>query len=123
MVIIGDDLVPSEETSFIISLDEISKSKANSTILFNYNENVLKYCSQNNLSFGVIVNSLKESIYANSLNAKYIISEKSLSTMIQDIAENYMFDSKVLSIIESSDEIEKVAMDKIDGVIYKKLIG
>jgi hypothetical protein len=123
MLIIGDDLVPYEEISFIISLDEISKSKANSTILFKYNENILKYCNQNNLSFGVIVNSLKESIYTNSLNAKYIISEKSLSTTIQNIAENYMFDSKVLSIIESSDEIEKVAMDKIDGVIYKKLIG
>jgi hypothetical protein len=123
MIILGDHLVPYEETFYITSIDEISKTKPNSTVLFDYDENILKYCSENSLSFGVLVNTIKESIYSNSLQAKYIICTKPLDRTIQDIAENYMFDSKVLSIVESSDDIETVALDKIDGIIYKNLLG
>jgi hypothetical protein len=123
MILLGDKLVPYEKITYINSTDEIEKSKANSTILFKYNENILKYCFENKLSFGVIVSSLKESIYANSLEAKYIICSKPLDKTIQDIAENYMFDSKILSTIENSEEIESVALDKIDGIIYKSLLG
>ncbi len=123
MIVLGDNLIPYEETFYIKSIDEISKSKPNSTILFKYDENILSYCSQNNLSFGIIINTLKESIYANSLQAKYIICTKPLDKTIQDIAENYMFDSKILSIIDNSEQIESVAIEKIDGVIYKNLLG
>lgn len=123
MIILGDHLVPYEETFYITSIDEISKTKPNSTVLFDYDENILKYCSENSLTFGVLVNTIKESIYSNSLQAKYIICTKPLDRTIQDIAENYMFDSKVLSIVESSDDIETVALDKIDGIIYKNLLG
>lgn len=123
MIILGDNLIPYEETFYITSIDEISNTRPNSTILFEYDEIILNYCSKNKLAFGVIVSSLKEAIYANSLQAKYIISTNPLDKTIQDIAENYMFDSKVLSIIKSSDEIEIVAMNKIDGAIYKELLG
>ncbi|WP_298750707.1 hypothetical protein [uncultured Arcobacter sp.] len=123
MIIIGDTLIPYEETFYISSIDEISNTKPNSTLLFEYDENILKYCFENCLLFGVVTNSLKESIYANSLQARYIICSNTLDKKIQDIAENYMFDSKVLSIIDSSEQIESVAMNKIDGVIYKDLLG
>ena len=33
-----------------------------------------------------------------------------------------MFDSKILAVIEESEEIEKIALDGIDGVIYKELL-
>ncbi|WP_419764761.1 MAG: hypothetical protein ACNI28_13320 [Arcobacter sp.] len=123
MIIIGDKLIPYEETFYISSIDEISNTKPNSTIFFEYDENILKYCFENGLLFGVIINSLKESIYANSLQAKYIICTNALDKTIQDLAENYMFDSKVLSIIDTSEQIESVATNKIDGVIYKDLLG
>ena len=123
MIILGDALVPYEETSFINKLENITNTKANSTILFDFNENYLKYSYENNLFTGVIVHTLKEALYANALHAKYIICNKPLDKTIQDIAENYMFDSKILTIIESSDELEIVAMNKIDGAIYKNLLG
>lgn len=123
MIILGDNLVPFEETSFIEEIDNIKNTKANSTVLFEFNENLLKYSYENNLFVGVIVHTLKEALYANALHAKYIICENPLDKNIQNIAENYMFDSKILTIIESSDELEKVAMNKIDGAIYKNLLG
>jgi hypothetical protein len=120
MIIIGDNLVPYEDISFISSILDIKDTKANSTLIFYYDEELLKYASQNALSSAVIVSSIKEAIYSNSLNAKYIISKKDLAKQIQKIADNYMFDSKNLAIIGSNEEFEEIAKDEIDGVIYRR---
>lgn len=122
MIIIGDKLVSYEEIFFIKEIEEIKNTKSNSIIGFLYNENLLEYCFKNELSFVVIVNSIKEAIYSNSLRAKYIIAQKDLSKEVQKIAENYMYDSKILAIIDSNDEFEEIAKNEIDGIIYKKLI-
>ncbi|MFA9374630.1 MAG: hypothetical protein ACERKK_10785 [Poseidonibacter sp.] len=123
MILIGDKIVPFEDISNIDSIENIKDTKANSTIIFRYNEEILSYCFTNTLSSAVIVTSIKEAIYANSLNAKYIICEKNLATKLQKIAENYMFDSKVLAIISSNDEFEEIALAEIDGIIYKNILG
>ncbi|QKJ23081.1 hypothetical protein [Poseidonibacter lekithochrous] len=123
MILIGDKLVPFEEISNILNIEDIKTTKANSTIAFGYNEKIMKYSFENDLNSAIIVNSIKESIYANALNAKYIIANKNLAKDIQKTAENYMFDSKVLAIIESNEEIEEIASYEIDGVIFKTLLG
>lgn len=123
MILIGDKIVPYEDISNIDSIENIKDTKANSTIIFRYNEEILSYSFTNTLSSAVIVTSIKEAIYANSLNAKYIICEKNLATKLQKIAENYMFDSKVLAIISSNDEFEEIALAEIDGIIYKNILG
>lgn len=122
MIMIGDLLVPFEDISFINIIDDLKNTKANSTVIFKYDEGILKYCYDNEISTGIIVKSIKEAIYCNCLNVKYIISEKELSIEIQKIADNYMFDSKNLAIIDSNDEFEFIARNEIDGVIYKNLI-
>ncbi len=122
MIIIGDKLVPFEEITYIKNLENIKDSKANSIVMFNYDEKTLKYAYENELSSAVIVTSITEAIYCNSLNAKYIISEKHLAIQIQKIADNYMYDSKNLVIIDSNEEFEHIAKDEIDGVIYRDLI-
>jgi hypothetical protein len=122
MIILGDEIVPYENTSFISSIGEIKNTKANSTLIFLYDVKLLKYCYENELSSAVIVTSLTEAIYCNSLNAKYIISDKHLAIQIQKIADNYMYDSKNLVIISSNKEFEHVVKDEIDGVIYKDLL-
>ena len=122
MILIGDELVPYGQISFISNIEQINSTKANSIILFNYDEVLLKYAYENELSSAVIVKSIKDAIYCNNLNVKYIISEKSLSKQIQKIADNYMFDSKNLAIIDSNDEFEEMAITEIDGIIYRSLI-
>ena len=119
MILIGDKLIPFENMYKVNNLSDIQDSTANSTISFGYNENLMKYSSENSLPYAVVVGSIKESIYANALNAKYIIASKELASTLQKIAENYMFDAKILAIIESDDEIEEIALNEIDGVIYK----
>lgn len=122
MILIGDNLIPFENISAIKNTNEIKNTKANSTVSFQFNETLAKYTYENEVSSAIIVKSIKESIYANALNAKYIIAEKELSKEIQKVAENYMFDSKILAIIESNNEIEEIASFEIDGVIYNSLL-
>ena len=122
MIIIGDNFVPFENISFISSIDDIKNTKANSTLIFFYDAELLKYSYENDLSSAVIVTSITEDIYCNSLNAKYIISDKHLAIQIQKIADNYMYDSKNLVIINSNEEFDHIAKDEIDGVIYRDLI-
>lgn len=122
MLIIGDDLIPYESFFSINSIDEIKNTKANSSLLFFYDEELLKYCFENELQFYVVVKNIKEAIYSSSLNAKYIIASKELAKELQKIADNYMFDAKILAIIESNNEFEEIAKNEIDGVIFKNLL-
>ena len=123
MIILGDKLIPFEDIFVIDSIEAIKSTKANSTLIFSYDENLLKYCFENSLNFAVLVNSIKEAVYSNSLGAKYIISSKDLAKEIQKIAENYMYDSKILAIITSNDEFDEIIEAQIDGVIYKELMN
>ncbi|RXJ70257.1 hypothetical protein CRV08_01455 [Halarcobacter ebronensis] len=123
MILIGDSLIPHKSCFFIDSIMDIENTEPNSTLIFNYDENILLFCRKNDIKCAVIVNSIKEAIYCNALNSKYIICDKKLASSIQKVAENYIFDSKVLAIIETSDEIEKVALAEIDGVIYSHLLN
>ena len=123
MIILGDKNLPYENISFVSSIEEIVNTKANSTLLFFYNLELLKYSYENELSSAVIVTSIKDAIYSNNLNAKYIISENDLATQIQKIADNYMWDSKNLVIINSNEDFEQTAKAQIDGAIFKELIN
>lgn len=122
MILIGDDLVPYEKISTITTIEDIKNTQANSTLLFFYEEKLLSYCYKNTLLSAVVVSSIKQAIYANALDSKYIICNKDLAIKLQKIAENYMFDSKILSIIQCNDELEDIALNEIDGVIYHKIL-
>lgn len=122
MILIGDLIVPYEPIEQIISISGIKKTQPNSTVVYEYNSDIMAYCKDNGVKYGVIVSSIKEAIYANALGAKYIISDICTAEKIQKVAQNYMFDSRILAIIEQDTQIEEVALKEIDGVIYKYLI-
>lgn len=122
MILIGDKLIPYEDISFVDSIWDVENSLPNSTLVYKYDINLLTFCNKNNLSSSIIVSNIKEAIYANALDVKYIICEKKLAKNIQKVADNYMFDSKILAIIEQEKEIEDVALAEVDGAIFKDLI-
>ena len=122
MILIGDKLVPFESFNKISNIEDIKNTQANSTISFAYDESLVKYSFDNELNSAVVVSSIKEAIYCNALNVRYIVAQKSLAKDIQKVAENYVFDSKVLAIIESNDELEEVASFEIDGIVYKNIV-
>ncbi len=119
MILIGDKDIPSEAIEKINCCGDIKSTKSNSTLLFDFDFEILKYTQKNNLNSAVIVGNIKEVMYASSLDAKYIIPSENILIQAQKIADNYMFDSKILATIENSDEIEEIALKEIDGIIYK----
>lgn len=122
MLILGDKDVPCEWFSHITAKEQIEKTKSNSTLVLNYNKELCSYLNENNLGYAVIISSIKEAVYSNALNAKYLLVGKKNVKKIQDCAEHYMFDSKVLTVINSEDELEEIAILGIDGVIFNNLI-
>ena len=122
MILLGDELILCEDICKIKDISDIANTKPNSTLLFTYDIESIKYCKQQSLNCAVVVNTIKELIYASQFDVKYIICDKNLAKDAQKIAENYMFDSKILVVINNSDEIVWVAQNEIDGAIYNNLI-
>ncbi len=122
MIIMGDKDIPYETIEKINTIDDIKLTKPNSTIYFKFDKNMMHYCMTNDIAYMVEISNITESIYANSLKAKYILSGISSVQTIQKLAEVYLFDSKIISSIASEDEIEKFALQGIDGVIFKDIL-
>ena len=123
MILIGDEIIPCENIVKIDSVEEIQNSEPNSTVLIcRFDSHIMKYCQKNDVQYAIIVQNIKEVIYANALEAKYIILNKELAQEAQKVADNYMFDSRILAVIQGSDEIEWVAMNEIDGAIYTAMM-
>jgi len=122
MILIGDENVECEKIEKISSISDISSTTSNATVLYNFDFDILKYTQENHLSSAVITQNLQEVIYTSTFDVKYIIVNKSFAQKAQNIANNYMLDSKILVVIESNEELVQNAIDEIDGVIYNKVI-
>ena len=121
MLVFGHKWIESPKFYKIETIVDIKNTPHNSTLLLSYLEvsiDIAKYCKKNSIPFAIEVNSIKDAIFSNLLNAKYIIASKELAKSIMPIAQNYLFDSLVLAKISSEDEIEEMAKSGIDGVIY-----
>jgi hypothetical protein len=120
MIIIGHDLVAFKPFYKIENCDEITKTPSNSTIIFEFggSENIIKFCQKNSVKFAVEVKIPKEALLVNAVGASYIvINSKKTAKCIQNLAEQYLFDAKILLKIKDEDEIEKAAKCGIDGVL------
>lgn len=122
MILIGDKNVECEAIQKIESISDIKSTSPNTTVLYNFDFEMMKYSEENNIDSCVVTKSLQEVIYASSFSVKYIVVEKNISKHAQDIANNYMLDSKILVIIDTNDEIVDHALDEIDGIIYKRVV-
>ena len=126
MIILGHKFFDNEKLYTISSFEQIKNTPTNSTLLLNFQENdilnFIKDLKENSISFALDVQSIKELIFANNFGAKFILLEEFLAVDAQKIANEYLFDSKILVKINSEEEIEKLAHLGIDGVIFNEAI-
>ena len=125
MIIIGHPWVESPKFCKVFSKADIKKSQPVDIVLLEPitdSHSLAKYCQENNIPFAVTVNSLKEAIFTNALGAKYIICEEDDALIIYPIAQEYLFDTRVLVLIHDEKEISKIARSGIDGVIFPEAI-
>jgi hypothetical protein len=121
MIIIGNEHIDAPVFVKIASIDDIKTTQPSNIVVFNYDVQIAKYCNENDVAYAIMSDDIKDVVFANALNASYIIVEHN-GIQIQKLAENYMFDVKILQIIEDDSAIEQVALCGIDGVIYKNSI-
>jgi len=106
------------------NLEDIKNSPSNSTLVFDYCESslsIFEFCKKNDIPFAVNIDTIKELIFAANLNAKYIFTDNiEKAKIFQKIANEYLFDTKIILLIENFDKIENIALAGIDGVKLKE---
>lgn len=126
MIIIGHPWIESPKFCKVFSVDEIKSCKAENVVVLEPladSHKLAEYCQKNDIAYAVPVNRLKEAVFANALGAKYIICEEDDASVIQSIAQEYLFDTRVLVLIYDGESIEKIARSLIDGVIFAEAIS
>ena len=118
MQIFGHDFIENDTFTFVSDIREIKNTPPNSIILMAFDKEIITYCKKQNLTFGVHVISIKELVLASASNASYLLVDKNFSKEAQNIANEYMYDAKILLISKDENEIEFCAKNGIDGIIF-----
>jgi len=125
MLIFGHPWIQTPPFRKLFSLEEIEQISPEEIILLeplSDSITLAQYCQAQKRSFAVTVNTVTEALFANALGSRYIICQNEDAIKIQAIAQEYLFDSKVLALISSEKEIQKIAEHSIDGVIFPEAI-
>jgi len=126
MIIIGHPWIKCPNFYKVFSIADIQSSKNNRIVLLEPlvdSNSQAQYCKDNNIAFAIVVNTLEDALFANCFGAKYIICEEDEALMIQPIAQEYLFDTKVLVLIHNEKSMNKIARSGIDGVIFPEAIS
>jgi len=126
MIIIGHPWIKNQRFFKIFAEKGFEKSQVDDIILLEPlvdSHTLAIHCQDNDIPFAVVVNTLDDALFANALGAKYIICEEDDALMIQPIANEYLFDTRILVLIHSEKEISKIARGHVDGVIFAEAIA
>jgi len=125
MLFFGHRFIESQKFYHVFDIDTITTTPPSSTIYVEFDEanlDIINYLQQNSIKFALKVHNVTQLTYASALNAAYIVVEPALAKTAQKIAENYLFDAKILAHIEEEEEIEELALLGIDGVIFPSAV-
>ncbi len=125
MIIIGHPWIKSKRFCKVFSIEDIKKIHADDIVLLEPlvdSNTYAQYCQENSIAYAVVVNTLDDAIFANALGATYMICEEDDALMIQPIAQEYLFDTRILVLIHNEKEISKIARGGIDGVVFAEAI-
>jgi len=125
MIIIGHPWIQSPRFCKVFSIEDIQKSKAGDIVLLEplvESHVYAQHCQTHNIPFAVVITGLENALFANALGAKYMICEEDTALIVQPIAQNYLFDSRLLVLIQDDKKISKIAREQVDGVIFAEAI-
>lgn len=124
MIIVGHKWIDSKPFYCVDSIEEIKESPPNANVLILLSEDNLdlcKYCSSNSIVFGLGVRKKKEIVLASAIGASFLVSDsKKLIKKAQKLAENYLFDMKIMFLIENEKSMVWAANRGIDGILFER---
>ena len=125
MLLFGHPLIDFKPFYHIDEIDEIERTPANSALFTHFSESnldIIKHMQKNHLTFALEVTNLSEAVFAHNLGASYIVVHSELAKAVQDVAEHYLFDAKILCRLENGADLQEKILQGIDGVIYTQAI-
>ena len=78
-----------------------------------------KILSQTNIKRAIFCDSLSEVLQCNAALVDFIIPAKNILDDSVALAEKYLFDSKILTLIKDINELEDLAFSGVDCVLVK----
>lgn len=120
MLIFGHKLIENPKFHLINSKNIIFKEGIN---CFEYDEILIEKALKECVKFAILAKNEDEILFANALKAEFILLEnENLAKKASKMAEFYLFDSKILLITNSLENLEKAYKIGVDGVILKELL-
>ena len=119
MILLGHPLIESKPFYRINLITSISKTPAQATVFFEFNPNFAQYCTTQNISFAMHVKHIKELVLAHALGASYFVVDKALAAHAQKIANDYLYDGKIILLSNDDADIEFAASHGIDGILFE----
>ncbi|MCW1360617.1 hypothetical protein [Campylobacter sp. US33a] len=119
MLILGHKLVESKNFTFV---KEFTKN-TDEIFCIKYNEKLIQKLKTNHKEFAIFIENKNEIFLANALGAKFLIfKDKNLAKFAVKVAEFYLFDSKILFLVDDFKNLEEFYELGVDGVILKTFI-
>lgn len=125
MLLFGHPLIQNALFYHVNSIDAIENTPPSGVILTEFDRNntdILLHAHTNNLPLCVGVTSITELIIVANLNPHYILIPNTLVKQAQEIANEYLFDPKLLTIIQDEEEIEELATLGLGGAVFSSAI-
>ncbi len=122
MIIVGgEEVVSTGETLFLPKDGSLEGVTPNSIIYEVFDKkklNIYKEMVEQGMSLALHAADLRELVYICNLGAKYAVSHKEDVLGMQKAMDCYLYDTKLLALIYEEEEIEWVAGNEIDGVLF-----
>lgn len=125
MLLFGHRFISSASFYHVLDIDSITNTPSSSIIHIDFKEenlDIINHALLNDVPTSIFCNSITEIIYASSFDASFIVIPKNLSQDATKLANDYLFDAKILVLIEEESEIEDLALLGVDGVIFSNAI-
>jgi len=125
MFIYGHRFIESENFYHVPNIDAIKNTPPSSAIFLEFSDenlDIINHANLNSITLCLGASTITQIIYASALNASYIVVPKELASSAQNIANNYLFDAKILVNAEDESEIEELALIGVDGIIFSNAI-
>ena len=125
MLLFGHRFIPSDSFYHVLDINSISNTPPSSVVHIEFSEDnldIIKHTNLNQINTSVSCKNITEIIYASSFGASFITINAELAKDATKIANEYLFDAKILVLIEEENEIEELALLGVDGVIFSNAI-
>ena len=120
MQLIGHNLVPFTPLYKIESIEDISKTPSQSTVIIHFEEELIKHCQENGVPFALHVDTITQAIIGNAAGAMMLIANNKNAKEIQSLADHYLFDAKIALIVSDEKALQESVKLGIDTAILPK---